>query len=726
MKRQKLPPTCTSVQFVNFLKRVNRRGMSIVAACAFLTFIACDDWGKMDPPSGNQIYPTLKQVCAYALDSEIDSVFAIVLGSEGDVPTIEDDEELGSVLHLNGGSLNVSNQINHAESGISVTFWAKQPVVDKQSTLFAFGDLQMTDVVKFNAGGQVVSIGSSEYTSPEPAAVDTILTDDKWTFLAVLIESTGYKVYVDGGLSYSVAADLSSLVTKIVAAPLFILGGSSADTYIDNVKIYRNSITEKEYKRPSVSGGGGEDQINYWPLPIYFNNFDKGVNDAVIYGGGSIVDKGDVWGGVFSNVGGSQRSNYLLLPEDVLSHSVETKATTIGVWVNKGNETDASAYQWSPLFTAYAAQAAENSFPMMACQYRGVLQVNCAGWSDYTDDQNVAGANTLYHGDTDWLVDGNWHYYTATFTATTAKVYFDGELKNSWVLDGATNTAAGLFSNGADLKYICLGGNQAWNWGDPDAGFWFDDVAIWNTELSADEIKGIMIQKQAVYFNNFEIGAGDATVYGNGTFIDSNNESFGKVFSNVGGSQRSNYLLLPEDVLSHSVETKATTIGVWVNKGNETDASAYQWSPLFTAYAAQAAENSFPMMACQYRGVLQVNCAGWSDYTDDQNVAGANTLYHGDTDWLVDGNWHYYTATFTATTAKVYFDGELKNSWVLDGATNTAAGLFSNGADLKYICLGGNQAWSWGDPDAGFWFDDVAIWNRELSQDEIKILVNAK
>jgi hypothetical protein len=65
-------------------------------------------------------------------------------------------------------------------------------------------------------------------------------------------------------------------------------------------------------------------------------------------------------------------------------------------------------------------------------------------------------------------------------------------------VDGTTGGSVikGLFSNGADLKYICLGGNQAWNWGDQDPGFMFDDIAIYDVELSAKQIESIMANKK--------------------------------------------------------------------------------------------------------------------------------------------------------------------------------------------------------------------------------------
>lgn len=208
----------------------------------------------------------------------------------------------------------------------------------------------------------------------------------------------------------------------------------------------------------------------------------------------STEEEGAIFGDFFHNDGSAVRTSYCLLPEDVLAHSAKTEELTIAVWVRAQEEAVSANYMWAPLFTAYAADNAggNNTFPMMACQYRGVLQVNCAGWSDYVDTQNVAGKNTLYHGDTDWLKDHKWHYYTVVFEGENAKVFFDGELKNEWNNDGTTNTQKGLFSNGADLKWICLGGNQAWDWNDKDAPFDFARLLIKNNKMTAGEIKAQM------------------------------------------------------------------------------------------------------------------------------------------------------------------------------------------------------------------------------------------
>ena len=207
------------------------------------------------------------------------------------------------------------------------------------------------------------------------------------------------------------------------------------------------------------------------------------------------------FGDFFSNDGSAKRASYCLLPEDVLAHSAKTEELTIAVWVRAQKETKSDDYKNVPLLTAYATAPNNgvNSWPMMACQYRGVLQVNCNGSSDFTDAQNVAGKNTELNGDNDWLKDHKWHHYAAVFEGENAKVFIDGVLKNEWNNDGTTNTQKGLFSNGADLKYVCLGGNQAWDWNDNDAPFDFARLLIKNSKMTAGEIAA---QMKADFENN--------------------------------------------------------------------------------------------------------------------------------------------------------------------------------------------------------------------------------
>ncbi len=573
------------------------------------------------------------------------------------------------------------------------------------------------------------------------------LADKGWHYYTAVFDGENAKVYLDGVLANEWNMDGTTntqkgLFTNGADLKYICLGGNQAWNWGDNdpgfafddIAIYDDALSKAQIEQiiedKPKSGGGGIDL----PTPVFFSDFSSTTGLQIVGGGSFTKDADSHFGQVFQNVTGGMRQNYLLLPSDALSHSAETKQMSIAVWVNAANAGASGDYLWAPLFMAYTAAPVnnENTLPMFACQYRGVLQVNNNGWTDYTDVQNAAGANKLYHGDTDWLADKKWHYYTAVFDGENAKVYLDGVLANEWNMDGTTNTQMGLFTNGADLKYICLGGNQAWNWGDNDPGFAFDDIAIYDMALSETDIKNIMDVKMGnvpvsgptPYYKNTFDDMNGAVIVGGGSIAD--DPVHGKIFQNVTGGMRQNYLLLPEDLLSHSAESQQFSMSVWVNASKAGASGDYLWAPLFMAYTAAPVnnENTLPMFACQYRGVLQINNNGWTDYTDAQNVAGVNTLYHGDADWLADKEWHLYTVVFDGENAKVYLDGIIANEWNMDGTTNTQSGLYTNGADLKYICLGGNQAWNWGDNDPGFAFDDIQFFDFALSESDIEAIMN--
>lgn len=477
-----------------------------------LVFFACQKWGEWDDPSGNQKNPvppdaSVKVIAHFPFDTDLNAIDADISGeptvlSGGAEPEIVDDPLRGKVLHQKGSYTRFKNPMQglYVAQGASVSFWVKMPEIDLSGALFAFKNEETQSALYFTGNAWLnYKDAASEFEINNPNThVTGVLLPNQWHFVAVTLTYEGYQVYVDGDKLYESNSgdfDYSKTIDLLTAAPYFYLGyGSPTETkevYLDDVKIYKNKIPSSE-AQPIVT----------LPEPVYLHTFDV-ANMATIVGGGNFLPTTEEkFGVVFQNATGGMRENYLLLPENVLSHSVETKALTVGVWVNASNAGASSVYMWSPLFMAYGAAPVnkENTWPMLALQYRGVLQVNCAGWCDFTDAQNVKGSNTLYHNATDWLADRQWHYYTATFTETTAKVFFDGVPVNEWQVSGSGGgqEIKGLFSNGADLKYICLGGNQAWNWGDQDPGFMFDDIAIYNVELSAEQIAMIIAEKYGI------------------------------------------------------------------------------------------------------------------------------------------------------------------------------------------------------------------------------------
>ena len=312
--------------------------------------------------------------------------------------------------------------------------------------------------------------------------------------------------------------------------------------------------------------------------------------------------------------------------------------------------------------------------------------------------------------------------------------------------------------NEADRQYVIGNGNQNfWGWltfdVEPGEEYWVfqhsSQIGFGGFEfhegVTAEElISGI--EAAYVYTTNFSTYEDDATgervtwkgekAVGDGLFTTTEEEGapFGDFYQNViGSAPRQNYCLLPEDVLAHSAKTRQLTIAFWVSAEGFTP-DQYTYAPLFTAYAQQNTPNTWPMLALQSRGLAQVNCSGWCDFTSANNVSGKNNVYNtnaweaGDAafnaagNWLEDQKWHYYTAVFTETNVKIFLDGEVKNEWNIDGVTEgqNISGLFTNGADLKYVCLGGNQAWDWGDLDSPFRFARLLIKNSAMTDGEVK------
>ena len=256
------------------------------------------------------------------------------------------------------------------------------------------------------------------------------------------------------------------------------------------------------------------------PAPVYFNDFSS--TDGLTIKGtgtvGSFTTEADTrFGQVFSNAASaSPRTNYLLLPTTVFSAFTDEggkTAMTISFWVNAKNAGAANAYTYAPLFAAYsAAPNPNNGSPMICLQSRGFMQINNNGWCNFDPAQNKDGKNNVYNtnaweaGDDNyisggnWLDDSNWHLYTMTLTTSQATIYLDGVLKNQWNLDGSDGQyVSGMFTkSAANLTYVCLGGNQAWDWGDNDAAFMFDDFAVYDVALSAEQIAQIIADKNAV------------------------------------------------------------------------------------------------------------------------------------------------------------------------------------------------------------------------------------
>ncbi|MDO4202095.1 MAG: hypothetical protein Q4D25_08250 [Bacteroidales bacterium] len=392
-----------------------------------------------------------------------------------------------------------------------------------------------------------------------------------------------------------------------------------------------------------------------------------------------------------------------------------------------------------------------------------------------------------YKPDGSWGIPMSGLYYTLKATATGAfkvKVALDKGVHDTYVVNTSTMKAERVLASGyidgvndgegnkkllaydeveamneamgEDYQYVIGNGEAFWGWLFFDAQegetYWLfqKDAQIgfggfeFYEGMTADELNGVK-PKPYIYTTRFSTYEDEETgirttwngekAVGNGKFCSTDEEGapFNDFFQNDGSAVRTSYCLLPEDVLAHSDKTHELTIAFWVSaKGFTPD--QYTYAPLFTAYAQKNNPNTYPMLALQSRGNVQVNCNGWCDFTGANNVEGKNNIYNSNAweanddnyndagNWLEDEKWHYYTAVFTDTNVKVYLDGEVKNEWEIDGVSDgqKVGGLFTNGSSFKYVCLGGNQAWDWNDIDSPFRYARLLIQNSSMTPDQIK------
>ncbi len=96
---------------------------------------------------------------------------------------------------------------------------------------------------------------------------------------------------------------------------------------------------------------------------------------------------------------------------------------------------------------------------------------NKVGWSDFVDDDQT-GTSTVN--------DGNWHHAVAVVTATTQKIYVDGVLETttSNAYSAGTSFSSATIGRRANFAQRFFNGN-------------IDEVAIWDSALTANEVKSV-------------------------------------------------------------------------------------------------------------------------------------------------------------------------------------------------------------------------------------------
>ena len=238
-----------------------------------------------------------------------------------------------------------------------------------------------------------------------------------------------------------------------------------------------------------------------------------------------------------------------------------------------------------------------------------------------------------------------------------------------------------------------------------------------------------------------------------------NDAIFGNYFQNIPKAQfydrsaRQNYMraVLKDGALSDIKKTGAATIGFWVNGRVAVDAGLsyfdasmlYLSGPNYSAHHAPTEDNGTEASDKQYQSMFNIRCNGntngflknatsnqvryyaddmFGDYCDHSGEAGfyKKNLY-------LDRNWHYITMVMSNGLRNVdmYVDGELTNSRqnIVGGDQDLTAGLDT----INHIIIGGlNATYTNFGYDPAFAFDDIVIYSRALTPQEIQAIITAK
>ncbi|MGN0054005.1 MAG: LamG-like jellyroll fold domain-containing protein [Bacteroides sp.] len=277
------------------MKKTRKWPSMLLAAFTVLSFCSCEDWGEADPPAGTDVYPKLEQVASIdfepaekegetGFDPESFYYYAY---DGGDIAVVEDDAEHGQVLHLPDGYARTFNPLTNykAQNGVSLTFWVKQALrIDEESgeeqepdltgALFSFQNSNGTQRLFLTANGWLKYEGvDGEFEANNPTASvvaknPLLLPAGEWHYMAVTVRDDGYSIYVDGIQRIDKTLlksefDFSKIVQFMAGASYLYIGyGADEPTremWIDEIKVYRNQITDSERQKPS----SGESAFEY-------------------------------------------------------------------------------------------------------------------------------------------------------------------------------------------------------------------------------------------------------------------------------------------------------------------------------------------------------------------------------------------------------------------------------------------------------------------------------
>lgn len=196
----------------------------------------------------------------------------------------------------------------------------------------------------------------------------------------------------------------------------------------------------------------------------------------------------------------------------------------------------------------------------------------------------------------------------------------------------------------------------------------------------------------------------------------------GSVLTLNGGAKGASFAKVDSDVYKNTDWTDGMTIAFWVKAKDSTPGI----SPLYSFNIADHESEGY--IATTDSLEIAINSDGNSGMAEYPRVWADPSVVDGTAQpVLTAGKWQHVAVTLSASGMTIYLDGQKHSDPVL-GPSSANFKLFTSQIQYCYGLQLGNWNCGWWDEIGSFAgsYDDVYVFNKSLSQSEVKEVMNAK
>ncbi|WP_372651576.1 LamG domain-containing protein [Draconibacterium sp.] len=301
---------------------------------------------------------------------------------------------------------------------------------------------------------------------------------------------------------------------------------------------------------------------------------------------------------------------------------------------------------------------------------------------------------------------GEWTHFAFSISETSAEVYINGELVKEGDFSGIDWTDCNVIS-------IMSGAPNWTGWSHFSDGSLMDELRIFNTALTQEEIQTIMLKEQASFYMDFNgdfkeaISSEDATVVGNPSL-----DYGGGVDGDAYQGAADGYLTF--STADVDIQGEEFSASFWMNINATPDrAGILVMGPEDTANPD--AQND---RTSGFR-FFRENASGMQRFKLNAGNGTADSWFDGGAAADVDpttGNWVHMAFAISGTEARVYIDGvEVKQG--------AFTGIDWTGCDLLSIMSGSPRFNGWNHKSDESLMDELYLFKKALSAEEVALMM---